>query len=335
MSGHGSPWRDQACHTVARGSSCAHRTHPVARRQPGVDRPRGENMCCRTVTAAADHAGVLAEAAAGQLDVAGGQRGRPAVHDLADPGEELLVRFGEVAADDDDRGVEEVDRRRPGPRPMRRPASRTSAHGAVVAGSTRRYHVAGVGRRRARPRGREAARAAPPATASRHPALPQRHSTSSAAATWMWPMSPAAPCAPRWMAPSTMRPQPMPVPDLDEQQVVHRRSPARPVLTQGHDVHVVVDQDGDAGEPLRRSRCGIGYAVPAGHDRRADHPPGGELDRARQTDADPFDLGRGAADAVEQGRSKQSSTIAEARRRGRRRCRDRPPPRSRRSRPGR
>ena len=58
------------------------------------------------------------------------------------------------------------------------------------------------------------ASARPPATASRQPMLPQRQTTSSWPATRMWPMSPAAPWAPRWMRPSATIPQPMPVPTL-------------------------------------------------------------------------------------------------------------------------
>ena len=42
-----------------------------------------------------------------------------------------------------------------------------------------------------------AASALPPAIASRHPTFPQRHTTSSWSGTWTWPMSPAAPSAPR------------------------------------------------------------------------------------------------------------------------------------------
>ena len=44
--------------------------------------------------------------------------------------------------------------------------------------------------------------------------FPQRQTTSRSAAIWMWPMSPAQPCAPRWISPRTMIPAPMPVPIL-------------------------------------------------------------------------------------------------------------------------
>ena len=113
-------------------------------------------------------------------------------------------------------------------------------------------------------------------------------------------MSPAAPCAPRWMCAVDDDPAPDAGPDLHEQQVIDGRPPARPVLAEGHHVHVVVHQHGNAGEPLaevRRDR----HSVPARHDRRADHPTGGELDGAGQADADPLDLGERPADTVEQG----------------------------------
>ena len=54
---------------------------------------------------------------------------------------------------------------------------------------------------------------------------------------------PAAPWAPRWMRPSVITPYPIPVPTLTK---MRRAVPAGPVLAEGHDVHVVVDQDGGA-----------------------------------------------------------------------------------------
>jgi hypothetical protein len=71
--------------------------------------------------------------------------------------------------------------------------------------------------------------------------------------------------------------------DLDEQEVA-LRAPVRPVLADGHDVHVVVDEDRHVEAP--REAAGDRVAVPAGHDRRVDGPAGGELDRARNADAD-------------------------------------------------
>ena len=57
-------------------------------------------------------------------------------------------------------------------------------------------------------------RAGAPASASRHPVLPQRQSSSSPRGTRTWPRSPAVPWAPRWSAPPEMIPAPMPVATL-------------------------------------------------------------------------------------------------------------------------
>ena len=74
---------------------------------------------------------------------------------------------------------------------------------------------------------RRAAMAPPPAIASRQPRLPQRQMTSSWSGTWMWPMSPAAPWAPRWMRPSVITPQPMPVPTLTNSKCAVSRQRAQ------------------------------------------------------------------------------------------------------------
>ena len=87
--------------------------------------------------------------------------------------------------------------------------------------------------------------------------------------------------------------------DFHEQQVADRRAPTGPVLPHRHDVHVVVDQHRHTRE-LVGEKGRHGDAVPAGHDRRADHPTGGELDRPGQTHAHAFDTGDGAAGAIEQ-----------------------------------
>ena len=44
--------------------------------------------------------------------------------------------------------------------------------------------------------------------------FPQRQTTDASSTTWMWPTSPALPCAPRWSRPSEMIPAPIPVPIL-------------------------------------------------------------------------------------------------------------------------
>src|SRR3954462_329970 len=56
----------------------------------------------------ADDAGAVVEGGAGDPDGAGGEGGGAAVDDFADAGEEVFVGVGDVAADDDHGGVEEV-----------------------------------------------------------------------------------------------------------------------------------------------------------------------------------------------------------------------------------
>ena len=67
--------------------------------------------------------------------------------------------------------------------------------------------------------------------------------------TRMWPMSPAAPWAPRWISAAGDDAAADAGADLDEQQVVGV-APVRPVLAEGHDVDVVVDEH-------RRRRSGV------------------------------------------------------------------------------
>ena len=75
-------------------------------------------------------------------------------------------------------------------------------------------------------------------------------------------------------------------------------APVRPVLAEGHDVHVVVDERRYAealGEP-----SADGVEVPAGHDRRRDRASGGELDRPGQADADAAERGSAASGSLEE-----------------------------------
>ena len=95
-------------------------------------------------------------------------------------------------------------------------------------------------------------------------------------------MSPAAPEAPRCRTPSETMPQPMPVPTLTYSRCA--AGLAVRVLAERHRVDVVVDQDGSGVAALEEGRDAA--AVPAGHDRRADHGAAGELHRARDADAD-------------------------------------------------
>ena len=74
-----------------------------------VDHLGGQQLFERDHDAALD-AGVGAEPALFDAERLGGQRGRSLVDDLADAGQQVVVGVGEVAADDDDVGVEHVDR---------------------------------------------------------------------------------------------------------------------------------------------------------------------------------------------------------------------------------
>ena len=140
------------------------------------------------------------------------------------------------------------------------------------------------------------ATAAPEATASRQPTLPQRHTASTSWGTWMWPRSPAAPWAPRRSAPSLMIPQPIPVATLTNIRWSTSRE-AQEALAERHHVDVVVDDDVDAAQRLAHE-AGDVEAVPAGHDRRVRRPAGGELDRPGQPDADADDVAEAATGAA-------------------------------------
>ena len=85
--------------------------------------------------------------------------------------------------------------------------------------------------------------------------------------------------------------------DLDEQQE-RLVAPVHPVLADGHDVHVVVDQRRHA-EVLRQPLAHR-VVVPARHDRRVHGPAGDVLDRARQADADAAERAEVAAGLAQQ-----------------------------------
>jgi hypothetical protein len=85
--------------------------------------------------------------------------------------------------------------------------------------------------------------------------------------------------------------------DFDEEQVRDLRIVLL-VFPQRHEVDVVVDDRGCA--VALRKVIGHGIVMPAGHERRADHRPGGELHRPRHADRDgPYVL-RVASDLGEQ-----------------------------------
>ena len=119
--------------------------------------------------------------------------------------------------------------------------------------------------------------------------LPQRQTTSSWPARRTWPMSPAAPWAPRWIRRPGDDAAADAGADLHVQQVLDV-PPVGPVLAERHDVDVVVDQHRRLvvlAEPVRDRE-----AVPAGHDRRRDRLAARERDRARDAHADAANLGR-------------------------------------------
>ena len=247
----------------------------------------------------ADHAGAVGELAADDAQVAGGERQRALVDDLADPGQQLLVGLGDVAADHDHRRVVEVDR---GGEDLAdqpaRVADEAAPRPARRRGRARPRRASR--RRRARRRVSRAAIAAPPASASRQPTLPQLQMIASALVGGDADVADVAGGALGAAVDAAVDDDPAADPggDLDEQQVVDL-APVGPVLAEGHDVDVVVDQHRDAvavGEAL-----GDRVAVPAGHDRRVARPAGRVLDRARDADPDPAHVGVVAADLARAG----------------------------------
>ena len=211
--------------------------------------------------------------------------------------------LGDVAADHDDRRVEEVDGAGQHLAECA-PGVAHHAHASALPVADQPHDVAAVGRlgagRREPGRERLAAgdrlEAADVAAAADH---------VIAAVARICPMSPAAPRAPRWMCPSATIPHPIPVPTLTSSRCDVSRQ-CDPVLAAGHDVHVVVDEHRRAvvvREPLRDVE-----AVPAGHDRRVDRPPGVELDRARDADADAAHVGRRLRALLASSSSKRADT---------------------------
>jgi hypothetical protein len=71
---------------------------------------------------------------------------------------------------------------------------------------------------------------------------------------------------------------------LHEDEIVRVRRDSAVPLSQGHDVHVIVQKD-RAGEAFRQ-KGGHRVAVPAGHDRRIHRNSAREIDRPRYAEAD-------------------------------------------------
>ena len=204
---------DQAPHRQQRAAALAV-AHAVASPDgvpAGVDGGGGEDLLDHR-DRAADDAGPVVEPAAGQLEVLGGQRGRAPVDDLAHAGEELLVGVGQVAADDDDRGVEEVDR--PGQHLAHQPPGLADqGHGLGVAGPHQGHHVAAVVGLDA-----DGAQLAGQGAAAGHglDAAPVAAAAQGVAGVGDLHVAEVAGRAvgARWMAPPATMPQPMPVATL-------------------------------------------------------------------------------------------------------------------------
>jgi hypothetical protein len=125
-------------------------------------------------------------------------------------------------------------------------------------------------------------RAAPEATVSRQPVLPQEQGVSWAASTRTWVISPAAPVPPLYRRPSAMTPAPMPGADLDHDRLAALGG-LDGVFAHGHAVGVVLDGGRyleAVGEPVAD-----GELVPAGHPGRERDDPGGDVDRAGEGQA--------------------------------------------------
>ena len=135
---------------------------------------------------------------------------------------------------------------------------------------------------------RRRASAEPLATASMQPALPQAQTSSGC-----WPARDVADVAGGALRAALEPPAGDDAGadaggDLDVDEV-GERGPRRAVLADGHDVDVVVDEDGDAGQRIGEV-SGDRDAAPPGHDGRLDGAAGGELDGPGHADADADDL---------------------------------------------
>src|SRR5690606_15716073 len=212
--------------------------------------------------AGAERAALLAGSAGRHGEPGGGQRQRPLVDDLPDPGEQRLVHGGQRAADDDGLRVEEVDQ---AGEDVADAASGLADHPdrERVPGGDQGGHRAAVGGRHAglgEPGGQCAAagdrlQAAGVAAAARdvvgagHPDVPDVAGGALGPAVQPPAGDDAAADAGA---------------DLDEEQVL-RGGAAVPELAQRQGVDVVVDQDVEVvavGEV-----AGDGVLVPARHDR--------------------------------------------------------------------
>ena len=131
-------------------------------------------------------------------------------------------------------------------------------------------------------------------------------------------MSPAEPWAPRWSRPSEMIPAPIPVPILTTTTlswpwaIPARHSPRASTLTS---LSTQTGAPNRRGEPLPDR-----VAVPAGHDRRRDRPPGRRTPRAPGTPSPDAPDRRRAAGARSAAAGRTAPRPGPGSPRGRRRC---------------
>jgi hypothetical protein len=229
----------------------------------------------------ADHARPVAERAGDDPQRAGAERDGALVDDLPDARQQGLVRFGQIAADHDHRGVERVDRR--GEHLTELAAGGADHRGDLrVALAEPQDDVAHVGGgqsgggqlERERAAACHRLEAAAVAAAAEHVVVVAHMDVADVAG--------GALRAPQ-RAPVRDQPGADPGADLHEHQVLGV-GPRAGALSQRHQVGVVVDERGGAealAQPLRD-----GVAVPAGHDRRRDRHAGRVLDRSGNADAD-------------------------------------------------
>ena len=228
-------------------------------------------------------------------EVLGGERDRAAVDDLADPGEQVLAGAGDAAAEHDDRRVQQVHDRREHLADVA--AGLTGGlDGCRIAGADEVDDVGGVvhvvafgaqrdGEGRAAREGLEipfVARLPPRAGAHRHLDVAHIARRSLGTALELTTGDDAGADAGR---------------ALHEHEVVHPR-PARGLLAEREDVHIVVDEDRDVERTLHIA--GYVEAVPARHDRRVGRAPRGVLDGAGDADAHAHE-GEAAGGRGEQG----------------------------------
>ena len=229
----------------------------------------------------AEDAGAVVEGGAGDADRAGGQGGRAAVDDFADAGEQVFVGVGDVAADDDHAGVEEVHGA--GQHAAEFAAGLADEpHGFGASVADVAYDVAavvGLDAQVGEVGGHGAAagdrfQTAQVAAAADDVVVVGDVDVADVAGGALGAAVDAA-VGDHAAADAGA--------DLDEEQVVGV-APARPVLAERHDVDVVVDQHR---RPIALLQVGgDAVAVPAGHDRRRHRRPGDELDRPRHADPD-------------------------------------------------